>query len=129
MLPFQPYVALPDVMASADVLVALLEPAAGVFSVPSKVLSYMCAGRALLLAVPADNLAAKIVRRSESGVVIDPVDRDAFLQAAEQLRTEPEMRAAMAANAIKYAMRTFDIGAVGDRFEAVLGSMDTRSGG
>ncbi len=128
-LPFQPYVALPDVMASADVLVALLEPAAGAFSVPSKVLSYMCAGRPLLLAVPADNLAARIVRRSESGAVTDPVDRDAFLQAAEHLRTEPEIRAAMAANAIKYATRSFDIGAIGDRFEALLGSMDSRSGG
>ena len=128
-LPFQPYVALPDVMASADVLVALLERAAGVFSVPSKVLSYLCAGRAMLLAVPADNLAAKIVRRSAAGAVTDPDDRDAFLRAAERLRAGPEIRAAMASNAIKYAMQMFDIGAIGDRFEALLESMDTRSGG
>ena len=127
-LPFQSYVVLPDVMASADVLVALLEPAAGVFSVPSKVLSYLCAGRALLLAVPADNLAARIVRRSASGAVTDPDDRDAFLRAAECLRANPDIRAAMATNAIKYAMQTFDIGAVGDRFEALLESMDSRSG-
>ena len=114
--------------ASADVLVALLEPAAGVFSVPSKVLSYLCAGRALLLAVPADNLAARIVRRSASGVVTDPDDRDAFLRAAECLRANPDIRAAMATNAIKYAMQTFDIGAIGDRFEALLESMGSRSG-
>ena len=78
--------------------------------------------------VPADNLAAKIVRRSASGAVTDPDDRDAFLRAAECLRANPDIRAAMATNAIKYAMQTFDIGAIGDRFEALLESMDSRSG-
>ena len=51
-LGFQPFEVLPDVLGSADVLVAILEPDAGVFSVPSKVLSYFCAGRPVLLAVP-----------------------------------------------------------------------------
>ena len=40
---FQPFRALPHVLGSADVLVAILEADAGVFSVPSKVLSYFCA--------------------------------------------------------------------------------------
>ena len=128
-LPFQPYTALAHVMASADVLVALLEPAAGVFSVPSKVLSYLCAGRALLLAVPADNLAAKIVQRSASGIVVDPGNSDAFLLAAEHLRNSPDVRGAMAANAIKYASKTFDIDMIGDRFESLIGSMECGSGG
>ena len=38
---FQPFEALPDVLGSADVLVAILEADAGVFSVPSKVLSLL----------------------------------------------------------------------------------------
>ena len=45
LLPFQPMDQYPDVLAAADVLVALLEPTAGTYSVPSKVLSYLCAGR------------------------------------------------------------------------------------
>ncbi len=48
-LGFQPFEMLPVVLGSADVLVAILEPDAGVFSVPSKVLSYFCAGRPVLL--------------------------------------------------------------------------------
>ncbi len=39
---FQPYGDLP----AADVLVAILEPEASRFSVPSKVLTYLCSGRA-----------------------------------------------------------------------------------
>ena len=42
---------------------------AGAFSVPSKVLSYLCAGRALLAAVPSDNLAAEVVRSSGGGLL------------------------------------------------------------
>jgi len=39
LLPYEPFERMPDVMAAADVLVAILEPDAGVFSVPSKVLA------------------------------------------------------------------------------------------
>ncbi len=45
LLPFQPYEQLPEVLGSGDVLVVLLEQDAGAFSVPSKTLSYLCAGR------------------------------------------------------------------------------------
>jgi colanic acid biosynthesis glycosyl transferase WcaI len=45
-LPLQPVEAFADVLGGADVLVALLEADAGAFSAPSKVLSYLCAGRA-----------------------------------------------------------------------------------
>ncbi|MDR7085711.1 glycosyltransferase involved in cell wall biosynthesis [Aeromicrobium panaciterrae] len=57
-LPFQPADVLPDVLGSADVLVALLEPEATKFSIPSKVLSYMAAGRPILGLMPEDNPAA-----------------------------------------------------------------------
>ena len=40
-------------LASADVLVALLETDAGAFSVPSKVLTSLSAGRPILAAIPA----------------------------------------------------------------------------
>ena len=76
---------LPDVLGSADVLVAILEADAGVFSVPSKVLSYFCAGRPVLLAVPRENLAAKIVVESGAGLVVEPSDVAGFCRAAQQL--------------------------------------------
>ena len=118
--PFQPYEDMPDVLGSADVLVSILEPDAGVYSVPSKVLSYHCAGRALLLAVPAENLAARIVIEERSGRVADPHDEAAFLAAARALRHDHAERLAMAGRARAYAERTFDIEAIAGRFEALL---------
>ena len=59
LLPFQPYERLPEVLGSGDVLVVLLEQDAGAFSVPSKTLSYLCAGRPVVGLMPSENLAAR----------------------------------------------------------------------
>ena len=42
---FHPFDTLPEALASADVLVAVLESEADVYSVPSKVLAYLCSGQ------------------------------------------------------------------------------------
>ena len=57
---FLPAVRCPAGRAGKHILLTLLDADAGAFSVPSKVLSYLCAGRALLAAVPSDNLAAEV---------------------------------------------------------------------
>jgi glycosyltransferase involved in cell wall biosynthesis len=121
-LPFQPYDALPDVLASADVLVVVLEAGAGIYSVPSKLLTYLCAGRAVLGAIPLDNLAARIVARAGAGLVAAPGDLPGFLGAAETLLAAPARRDAAAAAARIYAERSFDIAAITTRFETVLGA-------
>jgi colanic acid biosynthesis glycosyl transferase WcaI len=120
LLPFQPFPELPQVLASADVLCAILEPDAGVFSVPSKVLSYLCAGRALLLGVPPENLASRIVAGQKAGEVVNPTDEAAFVAAADRLLSDHEGRVAMGQAARSYAERTFDVQAICARFEEVL---------
>jgi glycosyltransferase involved in cell wall biosynthesis len=119
-LDFQPFDALPDVLGSADVLVAILESDADAFSVPSKVLTYLCARRPLLLAVPGGNLAAKIVERIGAGIVVPPTDPESFLTAAAALLRDPSRRANMAEKGRKYAERTFQIEDIAARFESVL---------
>jgi glycosyltransferase involved in cell wall biosynthesis len=119
-LPFQPFEALPDVLGSSDVLVALLEPDAGAFSVPSKVLSYHCAGRPVLAAVPGANLAARIVQRAGSGVVVEPGDSQALADEGLALVRDPARRTRMGEAARTYAEATFGIGRIGDRFERIL---------
>jgi len=121
-LPFQPYERLPDVLASGDVLLVILEPDAGIYSVPSKVLSYHCARRALLAAIPGENLAARLLRASGGGVVVEPADAEGFAAAAAQLLDDAGRRAEMGTRARAYAEQTFDIRLIGDRFESVLRS-------
>ncbi len=120
LLPFQPYAELPNVLASGDVLLTLLEADAGAFSVPSKVLSYLCAGRALLAAVPSDNLAAEVVRRSGGGVLVEPGDEGGLVANATRLLADAGRREALGRQARRYAEENFDVAGIGDKFEAIL---------
>jgi glycosyltransferase involved in cell wall biosynthesis len=117
---FQGFEDLPDVIGSGDVLLAIIEKEAGQFSVPSKVLTYHCAKRPLLLSVPKANLAARIVDGNRTGLVIEPGDLEGFLRAAEALKNDPDYAAGFAERARHYAMRTFQIHAIADRFEIVF---------
>jgi glycosyltransferase involved in cell wall biosynthesis len=119
-LPFQPFERLPEVLASGDVLIAVLEPDAGIFSVPSKVLTYLCAGRPLLGAIPLENQAARMIMRYQAGLVVPPDGTPAFLDAAAKLADDPGMRERLGNNALDYATRTFDIDAITRRFEELL---------
>lgn len=124
--PFLRFADMPMAMASADILVAILEADAATASVPSKVLTYMCSGRPLLLAVPAENLAARTVLRARAGLVVSPDDLAAFGEAAERLARGDDERLQLGSNARSYAERTFDIVAIADRFENVLNGIVRR---
>ena len=119
-LDFQPFEQFPSVLASADVLVSILEPDAGVFSVPSKVLTYLCAGRPVLLAVPSENLAARIVVGNEAGRLASPSDVPGFSDAAASLLADEPLRARLGQNARRYAESHFDIEAIANRFDEII---------
>lgn len=120
LIPFQPYDELPDMLSSADVLLVLLEPDAGSYSVPSKVLTYHCAARPILGAIPSANLASRTIQDHVTGVVVSPGDSDAFVAAARRLVDEPAQRQEMGRSARRYAEATFDIGMIGQRFVDIL---------
>jgi glycosyltransferase involved in cell wall biosynthesis len=107
-------------LATADVLLVLLEPDAGTYSVPSKVLTYHCAGRAVLGAMPSDNLASKIITTNGSGIVVEPGDAAAFIEAAHRLVNDPDLRGRMGRAARGYAETSFDIDVITDRFTRLI---------
>jgi glycosyltransferase involved in cell wall biosynthesis len=120
LLPYQPFADLPSVLATGDVLVGILEEEAGTFSVPSKTLSYLCAARPLLLAMPLDNLAARITRDHQAGLTVAPTDMAGFLDAAAQLHASPGLRAKLGRNARSYAEETFPIDKTAALFDQIL---------
>jgi len=117
LLPFQPYDRFNEVLASATLVTAILEPEAGVFSVPSKVLSYLAAGKPVLLGAPGENLASRTVERIAAGEVVAPGDPSAFAEAAVRLLQRPDEIALMGATARRHAEAAFDVGRIADRFE------------
>lgn len=120
-LGYQPADRFAEVLASADVMVALLEPDAAAFSVPSKVLSYLSAGRPTVALLPHGNAAARDVRAA-GGFVGEPT-REGALAAAEWLAATSRDELAFTRighQARALAERLFDIDAITDRFERVL---------
>ena len=107
-LPYQPFDQLPHALASADVLVVILEPSAAQFSVPSKTLSYLCAGRPILASIPPDNPAARLVaQRALAGLVAPPDDRSQFVEGAQTLASDEDLRTALGSSGRGFAEEHF----------------------
>lgn len=121
LLPFQPYADLPDVLASGDVLVVLLEQDAGEFSVPSKTLSYLAAGRPVVGLMPPENLAAELVL--DAGGFVAPPVRASLAAAgrwADQLLRDPVRLAQLGGESRVLAEKEFALEGCADEFEAIL---------
>jgi colanic acid biosynthesis glycosyl transferase WcaI len=119
-LPFQPFESYSEVLATGDVLIAMIEPDAAAYSVPSKVLSYLCSGRPIVLAANEANLSAITVRRSGAGVVVDSRDSAQFVEAIRNFLSDAQTRAHAGERGRKYADETFDVQRIADRFEGIF---------
>ena len=106
---------MPEVLGSADVLVVLLEEDAGEFSVPSKVLSYLCAGRPVLGLMPGVNAAADLISNEAAGGLVAE-DIESFLNDGEVLAKDGELRLAMGKRGRTYAEDTFEVAQIAMRF-------------
>ena len=124
LLDFQPYAELPAVMGSADVLLAVLEPDASRFSVPSKVLTYLCSGRAIVGVLPPDNSVAEILLTHGAGLV---VRRDDAASEVARLLNDEACRKAMGRAGRRYAEQAFSPEIAADRFEEVFNDVSAPS--
>ncbi|MEU0597708.1 glycosyltransferase family 4 protein [Streptomyces sp. NPDC006393] len=121
LLPFQPYERLPEVLGTGDVLVVLLADDAGEFSVPSKTLSYLCAGRPVLGLMPADNPAAELIR--QAGSVVLPPRESSLDDAARWVREildDAERAESLGKESRALAEREFALEGCASRFEEIL---------
>lgn len=115
--PYAPFSRVGEMLGSGDVLIALLTRDASRYSVPSKILSYLCAGRPTLASIPADNAASVMLTQvARAGVVIEPGDHAAFIEAARRLETDHLLRKQLGNNARSFAEANFDPDALADRF-------------
>ncbi len=119
-LPFQPYECLPSVLAAASILIAPLDPSAGSFCVPSKILSYLCAGRPSVLAIDRENPAAQMIATAKAGITVKPGDTGAFVSTVQSLASDSLWQQHLGQAARTYAEATFNIENVSTRFLQIL---------
>jgi colanic acid biosynthesis glycosyl transferase WcaI len=120
LLDYQPYGELSEVLASCDVAVVLLEPEASSYSVPSKALTYLCAGCPILAVIPHSNPIADILRDSGAGVAVDSGRDFHAVETLLEMLHDPDWRASMKAEGTRYAEEHFDLDSIAAKFERVL---------
>jgi colanic acid biosynthesis glycosyl transferase WcaI len=122
-LPFVPYAELPGLLAAADVLLVPLDRSKSDLSVPSKLYTFLAAGRPILgLAAPGSEVES-VLGENACGLTAPPDDPAAIAAAVRALAASPERRRELGANARAYAVRHVSRRTVLARYDALLRSM------
>ena len=95
----------PAVLAAADALLVNERPGLREMSLPSKLTSYLVAGRPIVAAVEPEGGTAREVLRSGAGVLVGAGDPEALVGAAKRLSGEPGAAVAMGGQGEAYAQR------------------------
>jgi glycosyltransferase involved in cell wall biosynthesis len=102
-LPFRPVDQVPYVLAAGDLhLITIKHGLEGVV-VPSKLYSTLAAGRPILVLAPEGSDAARVVRRLDCGVVVDPDDPAAVAAIVQELAHDRKRLAQMGERAFQAA--------------------------
>lgn len=96
---FQPADRLSEVLATGDIHVVPLRRGLGRVSVPSKVYSILAAGRPIVAAVDPGTEVPRLVTAARCGVVVEPDQPMAFVEALDQVASDPRTRQSMGENA------------------------------
>ena len=120
-LPFQPAERVPEVQAAANVTLLTVHPVSSDSSFPSKLISYLAAGRPVVCSAPQDSGASRMVREAEAGLVVRPGDAAALAAAILRLAANPDACARMGASARRYFETHFTLDRAHLQFRHLLG--------
>lgn len=90
-LPMQPLTVYPDILAASDISVINLHPELHTPVVPSKLLSIMAAGRAVVASLPFESDARSIIEEASCGVCVNAGDSEALADAIIKLESDREL--------------------------------------
>ena len=92
-----------SMLRAADALIVNQRPSVGDMSFPSKLASYMAAGRPIIAAVASESETALEVRAAQSGQVVPAGDPIALAEAVNALKNAPEESGVFGRNGRDYA--------------------------
>jgi colanic acid biosynthesis glycosyl transferase WcaI len=122
LLPLQHSDAMAEMYSSADALILNQQASVRDAVIPSKLLTYMAAGRAVLAAVTETSEAAQQVQRAQCGVLVPPDNPEALVAAALSLHRQPSLRQQLGANGRAYVILHFTRQYVLKEYDSLFGS-------
>ncbi|WP_413198888.1 glycosyltransferase family 4 protein [Nostoc piscinale] len=92
LLPLQPREQLPQMLAAADIGLIVQKRNVISFNMPSKIPLLLASGRPIVGSVPATGTAAKAIRDSGGGVIVEPESPEALADKILELYHQPQLR-------------------------------------
>ncbi|TAK70413.1 MAG: glycosyltransferase WbuB [Actinomycetota bacterium] len=117
-----------DVLAASDVLVVNERPTVRDMSLPSKLTSYLAAGRAVVAAAVSEGATAFALRDSGASILVDAGNPAALAQALSSLADDPAARASLGSAATRYAAQHLSRAAALDRYADFVSTLVGMSG-
>jgi len=101
-LPYEPGERVPELQAAANATILTTQPGYPDASVPSKLISYLAAGRPIVCSAPDSSAVSRVVREAEAGVIVQPGDAAGLAAAICRLASDPLDCVRMGLNARRY---------------------------
>jgi colanic acid biosynthesis glycosyl transferase WcaI len=111
---------LPQMLAAADVGLIVQKCNVISFNMPSKIPLLLASGRPIVGSVPALGTAAKAIRESGGGVIVEPESADALAAAVLDLYHQPELAAQLGRKGRKFAVENYSFEQALDRYEELF---------
>jgi len=119
-LPFQPRDRLPEVLAGADVSLAILRRGIGTGSLPSKIFSVMASGRPLIISLDEGSETWKLVEKAGAGLCVAPENPSELAKAIVTLKQDKDLRERLGQNGRIWAERHHSAPSAAEQFEKLL---------
>lgn len=126
-LPPQPLAVYQAALRAADVCIVCQRAGIVDAVMPTKLLSYMAAGRPVVASVHADSETARVLRRSNGGVVVPPEDPEALAQAILPLSRDRSLAAHLGSEGRRFVEEHFSRHVVLPRYGAFFERFDPAS--
>ena len=115
----QPREKIPGLVCASDVCLVLLKKT-DIFKtvIPTKMLEFMSCARPVILGV--DGQARQIVEAADAGIVIEPENADALVDAINRLSSDRALGVALGNNGREHILRHFSRGVTSEKYVEVL---------
>jgi putative colanic acid biosynthesis glycosyltransferase WcaI len=120
LLPLQPASTLAEMYSAANALFIHQKAAVVDSVIPSKLLTYMAAGRPILAAVSDKSETARYVESAKCGLILNPESPEALVQSALSLRSDSALQSRLGANGRAYVQQHFAKDKVLQKYDSLL---------
>jgi colanic acid biosynthesis glycosyl transferase WcaI len=117
LLPLQPREKLPEMLAAADVGLIVQKRNIISFNMPSKIPLLLASGRPIVGSVPATGTAARAIKLSGGGIIVEPESPDAMAAAVHDLYANPTLCTRLGNAGRQFAEENYSLEQALDRYE------------